>query len=244
MNRFVQFFRSLVPADPSQLLLIVGLGCLAVVPRLEWLRRSDFSSFVGNLSYTGNASTEGIRQYWAALVNLASYMFIFTASAGFFTCCWPGKRHARRIFLLVILPAFAGLLVICAGFFRLLSFPRSVLQRGPTFGHGPAWIISKLWNSGTAFHFWVAGFVLVAAFAILLELGKASSPISISPQNPSGSSSHRRLERLQESDLDISGSARAKRDSFELDFSAPLADSFWQNSRLAKSALPSNDATC
>jgi membrane protease YdiL (CAAX protease family) len=117
---------------------------------------------------------------------MVMYTFIFAASAGFFTCCWPGKRPARRIFLLAVLPAFAGLCALCARYLSLLasaSSPRSVLQRGPAFEHGPVWMISKLLNLGAAFHFCIVGLVLTVAFSLLLARRKTSLPISVAHQN-------------------------------------------------------------
>jgi membrane protease YdiL (CAAX protease family) len=178
MNRFAQFVRSLFPTDPTQLLLIAGLVCLTIVPRLNWLP-SDISSFFSGLPYAGYSLTSEIRHNWFAFVGVASYAFMFAASAGFFACCWPGKRPAVRILSMVILPASVGLCAICAKYLNLLETPRSVLDRESASGHGLAWAISNLWKLGSAFHFCVAGLVLVGAFAVLLALRKASLPISI-----------------------------------------------------------------
>ena len=178
MNRCVQFIRLLLPTDLTQLLLIAGLVCLTIVPRLNWLP-SNANSFFADLSYIGYSSPAEVRHNWFVFVEVASCAFIFAASAGFFTCCWPGKRHARRIFLLVVLPAFAGLCAICARYLSFLAGPRSILERGPKFDHGLVWVISKLCNLGSSFHFCVAGLVTVITFAVLLAVGKASLPISI-----------------------------------------------------------------
>ena len=182
MNRFVQFVRSLLPRDPTQLLFLAGLVCLTVVPALNWLP-SNTSSFFSALPYAGYSSTAEIRHNWFVFVGVASYAFMFAASAGFFACCWPGKRPATRILSLVILPAAIGLSAICAKYLNLLETPRSVLERGSVSGHGPAWAISNLWKLGTAFHFTAAGLVLVALFALLLSRRKASLPISVVPQD-------------------------------------------------------------
>src|SRR2546422_2803118 len=120
MNRVVQFVRSLLPIDPKQLLLIIGLVCLTIVPRLNWLP-SDITSFVADVSYAGHNSPAVIRHIWFVFVSIASYTFMFAASAGFFACCWPGKRPTRRIFLSVVLPALVGLGVVCAPYLSLLT---------------------------------------------------------------------------------------------------------------------------
>ena len=181
MNRVVQFVRSLLPKDPRQLLLVIGLVCLTLAPQLRWLL-SDIWTFVQSVASSGHPSDE-IRRSWILLVQFVSYFLIFAASAGFFTCCWPGKRSARRIFWLVLLPAFAGLSAICFRYLSLLASPRSVLQRGTTFDHGPAWAIVQLTHLGAAFHFCIAGLLLVATFVLLLARKKTSLPISMLEQS-------------------------------------------------------------
>jgi|GEM_PF-5634202 len=178
MNRFVHFVRSLFPTDPTQLLLIAGLVCLTVVPHLNWLP-SPATSFFADVSHAGYSSTAEIRHNWFVYVGIASCAFMFAASAGFFVCCWPGNRPTRRIPFLVVLPAFVGLSAICGKYVSFLAAPRSALERGAVFDHGSSWVISKLWNLGTAFHSCVAGLVLVAVFVVLLARHKASLPISI-----------------------------------------------------------------
>src|SRR5882724_7374837 len=178
MNRVVQFVRSLLPTDPAQLLLLAGLVCLTVVPGLNWLP-SDNTSLVADLAYAGHTSPREIRQSLFMFLDIASYIFMFAASAGFFTSCWPGKRPARRIFWFVVLPAVVGLCAVCARYLSLLAAPRSVLQRGSVSDHGALWMISKLWNLGIAFHFCVVGLVLIVAFALQRARGKTAPPISI-----------------------------------------------------------------
>src|SRR5882724_5158022 len=96
MSRFVQFARSLLPTDPAQLLLIAGLVCLTVVPGLNWLPPDNTS--LADLAYAGHTSPREIRQSLFVFLGIASYIFLFAASAGFFTSCWQGTRPARRIF--------------------------------------------------------------------------------------------------------------------------------------------------
>ena len=182
MNRSVQFVRSLLPTDPAQLLLLAGLVCLTVVPGLNWLPSYN-PSLVADLAYAGRTSPGEIRQSLFVFLGIASYIFMFAASAGFFAICWPGKRPARRIFWFVVLPAVVGLCAVCARYLSLLAAPRSVLQRGSVSDHGALWMISKLWNLGIAFHFCLGGLVLIAAFTLLLARGKTSLPISIALHN-------------------------------------------------------------
>lgn len=180
MNRVVHFCRSLLPIDPTQLLLLAGLVCLTVVPHLNWLS-TDFRTFVQNVANAGNTS-DGIRRSWILFVQLASLSVAFASAAGFFACFWPGRRPARRIFWFVLLPGSIGLGGICFRYLTLLARPRSVLQKGISFEHGPTWVIAQLSNLGAAFHFCVAGLLFVATFALLLIWNKASLPISVSQQ--------------------------------------------------------------
>lgn len=180
MNRVVYFFRSLLPIDPTQLLLLAGLVCLTVAPHLNWLSE-DFRTFVQSVVSAGGTS-DGISGSWNLFLQFAFYSLEFAAAAGFFACLWPGRRPARRIFWLVLLPAFMGLGGVCFRYLTLLARPRSVLQKGFSFEHGPTWVIARLSNLGAAFHFCVAGLLVIATFALLLTRNKASLPISVSPQ--------------------------------------------------------------
>ncbi len=180
MNRFVQFARSLLPSDRTQLLFIAGLVCLTIAPRLGWRPSIDLASLV--LEGAGQIPSGEIQQELATFVRYSIYTVIFAASAGFFTCCWPGRHPARRVSLLVVLPSFVGLCAISAKYISLLS-PHSVLQRRFALGHGPVWIVTKLWMLGTGIRFCFIGLTLVAVFVLLLSRGKASLPISVLYEN-------------------------------------------------------------
>jgi membrane protease YdiL (CAAX protease family) len=159
-------------------LFIAGLVCLTIAPHLGWLPSTDVASSILDV-VRGQGLSDEIRREWGSFLSVAIFTFIFAASAGYFTCCWPGKRPARRVLLLVVMPAFVGFCAICVKYISLLTTPQSVLQRGPALGYGPARILTKLWMLGTGIRFSFAGLVLVIVFALLLLRGKASLPLAV-----------------------------------------------------------------
>jgi len=183
MNRFVQFVRSLLPSDLTQLVFIAGLVCLTIAPRLGWLPSADLAPSASGAVRGGQTLSDEARREWGSFLSFAIFAFIFAASAGYFTCCWPGKRPARRALLLVVMPAFVGFCAICVKYINLVTAPRSVLQKGSTLGHGPARMVTKLWMLGTGIRFSFVGLVLAAVFALLLLFRKVSLPIAVFRQS-------------------------------------------------------------
>src|SRR5882757_9176508 len=96
MNRVVQFVRSLLPTDLTQLVIIAGLVCLTIAPRLNWLPSPDLAPSALDAVRGGLTLTDDARREWGGFLSFAIFTFIFVASPGYFTCCWPGKRPALR----------------------------------------------------------------------------------------------------------------------------------------------------
>ncbi len=85
LKRIAEFLRSVIPANPFQLLFLAGVVCLVVAYGLRcW---------------------HGIGPFAA----LGVFPIIFAGAAGYFICFWPGNHPVRRILGLVFLPTIAGL---------------------------------------------------------------------------------------------------------------------------------------
>jgi hypothetical protein len=91
-KRVAEFLRSVIPADPFQLLFLAGVVCLVVAHGLRWWH--------------------GIGPFAA----LGVVPIIFAGAAGYFICFWPGSHPVRRILGLVLLPTIAGLGIMFGGF--------------------------------------------------------------------------------------------------------------------------------
>lgn len=167
MKRLTLLLRSVLPADLFQLVFLCGVVCLTLAPcMLVWPAGTDPYS-----------EGESVRFAWNRFMMIAMWPFIFAAEAGYFVCLWPGKRPARRTFLIVILPALVGLGAVTATYVGLRP-PGSVLYASSLrYALGPA--ILGLWKSGSSLHFGLLGLVLVSIFASRLALGLASLPIAI-----------------------------------------------------------------
>ena len=97
-KRVAEFLRSVIPADPFQLLFLAGVVCLVVAHGLRWWH--------------------GIGPFAA----LGVLPIIFAGAAGYFICFWPGNHPVRRILGLVLLPTITGL-GLMFGAFAYLNGP-------------------------------------------------------------------------------------------------------------------------
>jgi hypothetical protein len=111
MKHAAQFLRSVIPADPMQLVFLVGAIFLLITTRLSW----NTSALV--------QSSNPIYQRWPRDY-LEFYTFTLTCNLGvltaglvaFYACFWPGRTAFRRIILGVLLPAsIAFVLLVCSG---------------------------------------------------------------------------------------------------------------------------------
>ncbi|HEV2489714.1 MAG TPA: CPBP family intramembrane glutamic endopeptidase [Candidatus Acidoferrales bacterium] len=100
---------------------------------------------------------------------------------GLFSCWFPGKRPVRRLFSIVLCPVCLAVVMICGRFLSLLTDPTSAFFVPLTASaRSLEWEARTAWELGPGLHFAVLGFVLVLIFVLLLILGKASLPVSIS----------------------------------------------------------------
>ena len=174
MKRILLFARSVIPEDPSQLLLLAGsvlllicmqLRCHPAIPEYENPKADP-----GPVLY----------QLWLHFSVAARLPIFLAGAAGLFICFWPGLHAARRILVFVLFPAFTGLAVICGRFLyisRLPGFPReSVMEPG---FYEKAGALGILWGLGPALHMSVLGLVFTLIFLWRLATGAAHLPVSV-----------------------------------------------------------------
>jgi membrane protease YdiL (CAAX protease family) len=187
VRRLVEFIRSVIPADPSQLLLLGGVVCLTVAPRLHW-----WPAGLMNVEDHRGQSSGGF-------MVLSQWAVISSGLAGYFVCFWPGPRPLRRILCFVLAPAIAGLGLFVYQSPNLGKAASSVLETTSHAAHGGGWLQGVLWNLPAGVHFCLAGLFLIGIYTSRLAFGIAHLPLSL-PGTPHGTSgdvdSWRRLQFL------------------------------------------------
>jgi membrane protease YdiL (CAAX protease family) len=172
-QRLSVFIRSILPADPSQLLFLIGIVCLIFAPRLNWWPVHLNES----LSRRGIDNRQVGRDAMPYMV-LAEFTFIFSALAGYYSCFRPSLRPIRRVFLLTILPALVALVIAVGRFALVGSFFSSILDRNflGISGNPVQWIG---WASTPGFHLALLGLLLIGVFASRMMFGIASLPLAL-----------------------------------------------------------------
>jgi len=83
LKRLAEFLRSVIPADPTQLIFLAGVVCLFVAPRLRW--------WPLGLGVASERLTDSIAQQAQILGVFFLLPIRFTGVAGYFLCFWPGS---------------------------------------------------------------------------------------------------------------------------------------------------------
>jgi membrane protease YdiL (CAAX protease family) len=158
MKQLVEFLRSVTPADPWQLLYLIGTVFLFISPRLTWLIGSGVT--------------------FDFLV-LGIIPVIIAGIFAYYGCFRPGKYPLRRVGLAVFLPAFLGSCLIISEFTFFNEGTRSIFahQAGlNAFLH--EWVVAfRVQPSGFLFA-WIA-LAMLGIFAIRLQLGISSLPVRL-----------------------------------------------------------------
>ncbi len=181
-KRLIEFLRSVLPADPYQLLFLTGVVCLVTLHGVWWWpspvhvlpdrMKTPFGSFV----------------YYAGTIFI--FPAIFAAAAGYFSCFWPGKHPIRRILVSIVFPAILTV-VLAAGRFVYLTGPAStILQNTGLNAAGELKWIRFFLSDSLAFHVSLIGLVLVFLFILRLSFGISSLPLTIANHDSQPSSEH------------------------------------------------------
>ena len=171
MKRLAKFIRSVIPADPTQLLLLAGAVCLTFSPHLKFWP----PAFVTQPDHR----TQLLIEQTGSLRIFSALFVMFSGMAAYFVCFWPGSHPIRRILLSVFTPAIVGSGFIVAQTLWLSQQTTSVLQstRHVTQGVKPSeW---TRWTSLPGFFFCFAGLLLIAIYVSRVAFGIARLPLSL-----------------------------------------------------------------
>ena len=157
MNRVSTFVRSVLPRDPTQLLLLLGICCLCIAPHLRWGPSGLFNVVL------------------ELLVLFGLYVIHFAGTAGFLIAFRPGSHPVRRMLWWVCLPTLIG---ECSLFFSCFIYLARQSSGSISLGNiGALRVLSEL---GPGFRYAAAGLLLVAAFTTYLAMDLASLPLALS----------------------------------------------------------------
>ena len=189
MKRLAEFIRSVIPADPFQLLFLAGVVCLIAAHGLRWQP-------VGLPSAGQSAGDFGLWLQYGALIFV--YFIIFSGMAGYFVCFWAGKHPLRRVIRWVCAPALLGLGLM---FFRILYLSAtrtSILEStSSVIGNRFRWVEANLWKLPEGFQFMLLGLVLIGIFISRMAFGIATLPVAIPNAHVSQENLEAAWRRLQ-----------------------------------------------
>jgi membrane protease YdiL (CAAX protease family) len=172
-QRLAKFLRSVVPADPWQLVYLLGAVFLFVSPRLSWWS----SDFLAELQQFPSSRAE-----FSSKLVLCILPVSFAGPAGYFICFWPGKNPVRRILGFVVGPAIIGLGLFLYRIPFFLAPYTSVIEPGVHMQHKMSDFTLLLWKYSPGFCFCAAGLLLIALFTFRLATGRSSLPLSLSSE--------------------------------------------------------------
>jgi membrane protease YdiL (CAAX protease family) len=144
------FLRSVLPAEGSQLGLLLGVLCLFTAVHLRWAPWGFYNLHRG---------LPGIR----VLALIAFCAVRLSACLGFIVCFRPGAHPIRRLLYWVCLPAALGIVLMCSVY--VVSHQVRLLRLLASLGPG--------------FRYALLGFILVSIFTAWLTLGRASLPLAL-----------------------------------------------------------------
>ena len=181
MERLAKFIRSVIPADPAELLILAGAVCLTVSPHLKFWP-PEFIPASGRRA-------ELLIQQTVPLRILLGLLVMFSGMAAYFVCFWPGIHPIRRILLSVFAPGIAGSGFILAQIFWFAQPATSVLQSTHHVTQNVKPLDWTAWVSLSGFFFCFAGLLLIAIYTSRLAFGIARLPLSL-PDSPSNEVTH------------------------------------------------------
>jgi len=192
LKRVLDFLRSVIPADPFQLLFLAGVVCLVVAHGLGWLPVE--------VSSLPPQPTDSFARLMQIVRPVFVFPIIFAGAAGYFICFWPGTHPVRRILALVFLPTLASFGLLFSLFAHLDEPFSSVLEStGSAVSHRINGAQGMLWKLPQAFQFSLIGLLLIGIFTSRLAFGIATLPLAL-PERPGLQSedfgSWRRLQML------------------------------------------------
>ena len=175
MKRLAQFLRSVTPADPWQLVFLVGVVLLFVSPRLLW---GPDAGILGARYQSLHSNPVDAAKNTGLLIP-SLYLLTFASLLAYFTCFYPGRKPVRRILWLVLLPSLFSVLLTLSLFDRI-SAPAttSVLESRSAASPVLVWLRSDIWDLlPLGLYFSSFSLLLILIFLVRLQLGKSSLPL-------------------------------------------------------------------
>ena len=171
-KRLIEFLRSVLPADPYQLLFLAGIVCLTTVHGVKWWPAS------------AHASRDRLAGSFGQFVLYAGIIFllptIFAEAAGYFICFWPGKHPIRRILSLVVFPVIVTVILTLVRMVYLAGPPSSLLQSaGVTTVSKLKWVRIVAFES-LGLQVTLISLLLIGLFLLRLALEASSLPLTLS----------------------------------------------------------------
>lgn len=176
LKRLLVFFRSVIPADPWQLVYLVGLVLEVVLGALPMLSYDLVPSPGEYLSGGRSFDASAFVPYAVACV----WISLAASCVGFFTCFWPGRKPALRIVTAVVLPTVAVLALLIWKLYQLTE-PASTIFEPHNIGSLFSWLRANVWHFPAGQYVGVCGVALISIYALRLSVGRTSLPISVSP---------------------------------------------------------------
>jgi membrane protease YdiL (CAAX protease family) len=181
VERLAKFIRSVIPADPAQLLILTGAVCLTVSPHLKF--------WPPEFIPPGGRRSDLLIQQTASLRILLGLFVMFSGMAAYFVCFLPGSHPIRRILLSVFAPGIAGSGLILAQIFWFAQPATSVLQSTHYITQSVKPLDWTPWVLLPGFFFCFTGLLLIAIYTSRLAFGIARLPLSL-PDSPSNESTN------------------------------------------------------
>lgn len=192
-ERFVEFIRSVIPADPAQLLFLAGVVCLVVAPRMGWVP----TNLRVSSDYAENLRIQQTLVETRPVITLALLPIVLAGMAGYFVCFWPGSKPVWRVLRWVILPATAGLGLIFSCFLYVNKPFISTLDTRSILLHAIRWVQSTLWMFTPGFRFALIGLSLIVIFTWRLACGLVSLPLALPGAGVTKSEDSKSWQRVQ-----------------------------------------------
>ena len=172
----------MIPEDPWQLLVLIGVIFIFVSSRASWWPAALFAHL--DLNY-GEFQIQNGMLALRSIIVLLIYPVMFAGLAGYFSCFWPGKRPLWRMLWAVCFPAVLSLGWLFRLLFEFGSPTYSVLPFKSDYLAFPRWLSENLTLMPSGPTLCAIGLSFVAIFVVRLALGRSSLPLKLLRENAS-----------------------------------------------------------
>src|SRR5277367_1835648 len=176
MKNLTRFLRSVIPADPWQLVFLAGAVFLFISPRFSWRPSDEILMSNAHFGLYSDALTKSM-----SLVVVLLCPTIFCGLVAYFTCFYPGRKPVRRILWAVVVPALFSLIGILLVFYQMSRTPTSILHPR-TLNSFLQWLRANIANFPVGLELLAFSILFVTIFLVRLRLGSASLPLALPGQ--------------------------------------------------------------